>query len=146
MKRSLLIIFAFTVLTAPAGAGESIVRESRSGPITAEVRLEPAKPLIGDTVTLTITVQAQKDVELLMPAFGEALERYTIVDFVPRETIDDEGAMIAVQKYRLQPPSSGSQAIPPILIADHEAGCRKTFSSPSSLLIGLRQDHRGRSA
>ena len=26
-----------------------------------------------------------------MPEFGEALDRFSIIDYVPRETIDDEG-------------------------------------------------------
>ncbi len=78
-----------------------------SGPVKATVRIEPIKPLIGDPVTLTVTAVAEKGVELLMPEFGEALERYSIIDFVPRESLDDQGRTVAVQQYRLQPPSSG---------------------------------------
>ena len=112
---------------ASAWAGEAIVRKSQSGPVSVEVRLEPAKPLIGDIVTLTITAVAEKNVELLMPEFGEALDRFSIVDFVPRESIDDRGRTVAVQKYRLQPPSSGPQAIPPILVeyVDRRPGQRQ---------------------
>lgn len=97
-------------------AEDAIEQETESGPVKAVVRLEPKSPLIGDTVTLTITVTAEKDVELLMPEFGEALERFSIVDFAPRQSLDDEGRTVAVQTYRLQPPSSGKQTIPPILI------------------------------
>ena len=98
-----------------------------SGPVKATVRIEPAKPLIGDPVTLTVTAVAEKGVELLMPEFGEALERFSIIDFVPREAIDDQGRTVAVQRYRLQPPSSGAQAIPPILIeyVDRRPGARE---------------------
>ena len=112
---------------AAARGGEAIQRQSQSGPVSAEVRLEPAEPLIGDVLTLTVTVVAEKDVELLMPEFGEALDRFSIVDFVPRESIDDRGRTVAVQKYRLQPPSSGPQAIPPILIeyVDRRPGQRE---------------------
>jgi hypothetical protein len=96
------------------------------GPVKATVKLEPEAPVIGDTLTLTIEVQAKKGVELLMPEFGEALETFSIVDFVPRETIDDQGRTIATQKYRLQPPISGQHAIPPILIefVDRRSGQR----------------------
>lgn len=54
------------------------------------------------------------------------MDRFSIVDFAPRESIDDRGRTVAVQKYRLQPPSSGAQAIPPILIeyVDRRAGQR----------------------
>jgi hypothetical protein len=108
-------------------ADETIEKQSESGPVKATVRLEPQKPLIGDTVTLTITVTAEKGVELLMPEFGEALERFSIVDFAPRQSIDDEGRTVAVQTYRLQPPASGKQTIPPILIeyVDRRPGQRE---------------------
>jgi hypothetical protein len=104
------------LLAGGVHAGEAIEQEIESGPVKAVVELEPKQPLIGDTVTLTITVTAEKDVELLMPEFGEALERFSIVDFAPRQSIDDEGRTVAIQTYRLQPPSSGKQAVPPILI------------------------------
>lgn len=110
-------VWAFMLLLAvPAAAADPLKQTIQSGPVTATISLEPAKPLIGDTVTLTIEVTAEKDVEVLMPEFGEALERFSIIDFVPRASIDDAGRTVAVQKYRLQPPSSGVQAIPPILI------------------------------
>ena len=110
-----------------ARAADAIEQECESGPVKATVRLEPKQPLIGDTVTLTITVTAEQDVELLMPEFGEALERFAIVDFAPRQSLDDEGKTVAVQKYRLQPPASGKQTIPPILIeyVDRRPGHRE---------------------
>ena len=100
---------------APA-AEQSIEQTTQRGPVTASVRLEPAQPVIGDVLELTLQVKAKPGVELLMPAFGEALERYRIVDFVPRESIDDEGRTRATQLYRLEPVRSGPQSIPPILI------------------------------
>ena len=55
-------------------------------------------------------------VELLMPEFGEALGRFEIIDFAPKEEIDESGATIARQRYRLQPARSGTQIIPPLRI------------------------------
>ncbi len=103
-----------------------IERVEQRGPVTATVRLEPEQPLIGDVVTFTIEVVAEPDVEILMPEFGEALDRYTILDFVPRDEITDDGKTQSVQTYRLQPATSGSQSIPPILIefVDRRAGQR----------------------
>jgi hypothetical protein len=119
----MLVLFAGTTW----GAAETLKKSVVSGPVEATVELAPAKPLIGDTVSLTITVVAEKDVEVLMPEFGEALERFAIIDFVPRESIDEEGRTVAVQQYRLQPPMSGTQAIPPILIeyVDRRPGQRE---------------------
>ena len=107
--------------------GEEIRSQTfESGPVKATLTLEPAQPVIGDAVSLTIHVQAEKDVEVLLPEFGEALDRFTIIDFVPRETVDGQGRTVAEQRYRLQPPGSGRQAIPPILIeyVDRRAGQR----------------------
>jgi hypothetical protein len=99
-----------------ARAAEPLERTTQRGPVSATVRLEPAEPVIGDLLTLTVDVVAEPDVELLMPAFGEALERYAIVDFVPHEKLDSEGRSHATHRYRIQPTRSGAQSIPPILI------------------------------
>ena len=98
-------------------AEEAVSTQTELGPVRVDVRLAPADPLIGDPVELTVTVTAEKDVEVLMPEFGEALDEYTILDFVPRQQLDSEGRTVQTQKYRLQPPFSGTQAIPPILIS-----------------------------
>jgi hypothetical protein len=116
LRRPWLSLAMALLLAGSVHAEESIEQETESGPVKAVVQLQPREPLIGDTVTLTITVTAEKDVELLMPEFGEALERFSIVDFAPRQSIDDEGRTVAIQTYRLQPPSSGKQTVPPILI------------------------------
>ncbi|HVX11232.1 MAG TPA: DUF4381 family protein [Pirellulales bacterium] len=110
-----------------ARADKPLENTVESGPVKATVSLEPARPLIGDAVTLTIMVIAEKGVEVLMPEFGEALDRFSVIDFVPRESIDDQGRTVAVQKYHLQLPSSGKQAIPPIVIeyVDRRPGHRE---------------------
>lgn len=108
---ALLIVWIATPRVA--GAKQQV---TKLGPVTATVTLTPEEPVIGDTLTLRLEVVAEKDVELLMPDFGEALDRFTIVDFVPREELDDQGQTRATQLYRLQTPSSGKHAIPPILI------------------------------
>ncbi|MCC9600465.1 hypothetical protein LOC67_07820 [Stieleria sp. JC731] len=81
-----------------------------------KVTLEPKSPVIGDTIKLTIEVEAEKDVEVLMPDFGSALHRFAILDFAPRKTIGDQGRTFETQTYRLESPSSGPQVVPPILI------------------------------
>ncbi len=132
---SLLILFTNWFLVAGAlGADESedstenkivealtadpavIEKTTQRGPVTATIRLQPAKPIIGDSVTLSLEVIAQEGVELLMPEFGQALDRFSIMDFVPRESIDQDGRTVATQRYTLQPPMSGQQIIPPLMI------------------------------
>ncbi|MHB8900530.1 MAG: DUF4381 family protein [Thermoguttaceae bacterium] len=118
VRRSLPCLWLAAALLIGGGsrADEAIEKEVQSGPVKATIRLEPRTPLIGDPVTLTLTVVAEKGVELLMPEFGEALDRFSIIDFVPRHSVDDQGRSISVQKYRLQVPASGKQAVPPIVI------------------------------
>ena len=78
--------------------------------------LRPPAPTIGDTLTLTLRVVAAPDVEVLLPEFAEALERFPVRDFVPTEETDDQGRTIATQTYRLDAPRSGTLSIPPLLV------------------------------
>ncbi|MEM9367613.1 MAG: hypothetical protein AAGD07_16605 [Planctomycetota bacterium] len=116
MIREAFLSLVFVAFFTEAVSAESIQQERQSGPVKITLSIDPKDPLIGDTITLTIQVVAEKDVEVLMPDFGEALERFSIVDFAPRTSIDDEGRTVSKQTYRLDPPASGKNVIPPILI------------------------------
>jgi hypothetical protein len=105
-------------------AATALERTTERGPVTATVRLTPPQPRIGDALTLTLEVKADEGVELLMPEFGRSLERFPIVDFMPRESIADDGRTIASQKYTLRTLFSGDAVIPPLLVefVDHREG------------------------
>lgn len=96
--------------------GETLRREAVLGPVSLEIVVQPARPVIGDVIELELEVRAEVGVEVLMPEFGEALGRFEIVDFAPSERLDDEGRTISRQKYRLQPSRSGAQSIPPLRV------------------------------
>ena len=107
------------LVAAPLAAGEvqdALTHSTRNGPVEATVRLRPAAPRIGDPLVFEIEVVAEPNVELLMPEFGEALDRFGIADFAPSERVDDEGRTVAVQRYTLETTRSGIQSLPPILI------------------------------
>jgi hypothetical protein len=113
------IMLAALMLAVPARAADEpalLERESSLGPVRVRVSLEPAKPRIGDPLTLRIEARAEPGVELLMPEFGEALERFRVSEFVPADEIDADGRTVARQLYRLQTERSGVQRIPPIAI------------------------------
>ncbi len=97
---------------------------TEAGPVRATVRLSPPEPVIGDPLGLELEVRAEPDVELLMPEFGEALDRFSIVDFTHSEVADDEGRTISRQRYTLAPSRSGAQVIPQLLVefVDRRAG------------------------
>lgn len=101
---------------ASADAPKFLEKSAERGPVKARVRLEPAAPVIGDTVTLTVEVTAADGIELMMPEFGQSLERYSVREFVPKESVDASGNTVATQRYVLEPPLSGAQSIPPLLI------------------------------
>lgn len=111
-------------LAAVLAADDALTRTSELGPVKATVTLSPAEPTIGDEVVLEIRVEAAATVDVLMPEFGEALSRYTILDFVPRQHVEADGSTVHTQRYTLQPYLSGKQSIPPILIefVDHRPG------------------------
>ena len=133
-----LMLLALTASSVPADAtapsparqnednanNESLVHTQQLGPVSVTTRLTPKQAIIGDEIVLEILVESEKDVEILMPEFGEALERYTILDFVPQQKVTPQGRIIYSQRYTLQPASSGGQSIPPILIefVDHRPG------------------------
>ena len=110
------VIATCVTLLAARCPAEVIEKKQQLGPVIASLQLDPAEPLIGDAVTLTLTVVAEPNVELLLPEFGEALDRFTILDYAPRESLTDDGKTLAIQTYRLQPATSGAQSIPPILV------------------------------
>lgn len=120
MKRrragALALLVSLAVSNASADAAGAVEATSESGPVKAIVRIEPERPRIGDPVQLELEVTAEEGVELLMPEFGEALDRFAVVDFAPRERLDAEGRTVATQRYTLQPSRSGRQSVPPLLV------------------------------
>lgn len=125
-----LSLAAGLVITAllsnfPAFAELLSSRVSR-GPVEVFVRLEPKDPLIGDAIHLEIEALAPDGVELLMPEFGEALDRFLILDFAPTESVAADGRNRSLQRYTLEPPNSGEHSIPPLLVefVDHRPGAR----------------------
>lgn len=109
-------LLALGLLLSAAPASATLEKTSESGPVRATVRLEPDEPRIGDPLHLELEVVAEEGVELLMPAFGEALDRFAVVDFAPSEQVDDQGRTVARQRYTLQASRSGAASIPPLLI------------------------------
>ena len=113
--------------TAPAAEAPKFVEKSTErGPVKARVRIEPAAPVIGDTVTMLLEVTAADGIEVMMPEFGQSLDRFSVREFVPKESVGAGGATTYTQRYVLEPPLSGPQSIPPLMIefVDHRAGQR----------------------
>lgn len=97
-------------------AGELMERVTTSGPVSATVRVVPAAPRLGDAIVLELHVEAEADVDVELPDFGEALGRFQIVDFTPSREPGPDGGVIASQRYTLLAPMSGRQRIPPLRV------------------------------
>ncbi len=111
-----LASFFFSLCAFGPQAAQSLETTSRSGPVELRVQLEPDAPTIGDPMKLVVEAVAEPGVELLMPDFGDALDRFSIIDFVPRESIDPSGETRASQLYTLRAPASGPHRVPAILV------------------------------
>ena len=97
---------------AGAGDGEPRTAETRNGPVSATVTLSPAAPRLGDLMELVLTVHAEPGVRVEMPSFGDALGRFTIVDFTPSAQTGEGGASRSEQRYTLQAVMSGRHRVP----------------------------------
>lgn len=86
------------------------------GPVTATVRVRPEAPALTEDITLELEVEAEPGIAIELPAFGEALGRFQIVDFAPRQERTAGGGTRATQTYRLQAPMSGKQRVPPLRV------------------------------
>ena len=106
-----------------AAADEPLRAEVREGPVTATVSLTPAAPRLGDPLVLALVVEAAAGVAVEMPAFGDALGRFAIVDFTPRREDTEDGVVLS-QRYTLQASASGRQRVPRLRVefVDERAG------------------------
>ena len=100
------------VAEQPEDAAAPLSAETRAGPVFAVVSLAPSSPRLGDPLVLTLTVSAEPGVTVEMPAFGDALGRFAIVDYAPREETTEDGQARFSQRYTLQASASGRQRIP----------------------------------
>lgn len=94
---------------------EAIEKVTELGPVKATVKVAPEKPRLGDPISLVLDVEAEPGVTVEMPPFGEALGRFQVSQYIPRQSNRD-GMWIASQIYTLQAPMSGRQRIPPLRI------------------------------
>jgi len=97
-------------------AVEEVQKTNQSGPVTAVVKLSPKEPRLGDRLTLTLEVTADQGVEVRMPAFGEALGMFAILDYAPKTTKTDDAKTVYAQRYTLDSPMSGVRTVPPLRI------------------------------
>ena len=125
---ALLMVFGCqpdeAAVDSPADVEDPLAVVTEEGPVKATVSLSPPAPRLGDSLVLTLTVVATADVVVEMPAFGDALGRFAILDFMPSEEAASGGETTATQRYTLEAPLSGRHRIPRLRIEyrDQRAG------------------------
>ena len=136
--RAAALVAALVVAPAkceePTEPDEFLEAVTREGPVTAAVTLAPAEPRLGDRMTLTLAVEAEPGVSVDMPSFGDALGRFTIVDFTPRSDTAEDGGVRLSQRYTLQATMSGRHRIPRLRLEFVDDRPDRGDSEPRELL------------
>lgn len=86
------------------------------GPLVLTVELEPKTVRLSDEPTLTVTIDAHKDVQVNRPPFGAAMGEFLIRDFREPLSKVDGDRQIVQQVYTLEPMRAGQLAIAPIAV------------------------------
>jgi len=98
---------------AERSKGGGLEKVFERGPVKVVLRLDNPKPSIADRITLEMVVTADESYEVEMPAFGEKLEQFGIVDFNSTQPeLLDGGRVRETRSYVLEPFLSGEYHIP----------------------------------
>jgi hypothetical protein len=108
-----MAILACTLLVAcgpgteegPGDPGESLVQEQERGPVKVILQVTPKEVSIADRIRFRITAEAEPDVDVTLPEFGESLGAFSVRDF----RVFPDG-----QEYVLDSLVSGENPIPPM--------------------------------
>jgi hypothetical protein len=96
---------------AESASDKTIERRAEKGPVKLTVRVTPAEPRLSDLVEMEVTVEAQRDVEIKPPAFGQSVGDFLIRDYSERPQAAPEGEQIRRFRYQLEPAHAGKHLI-----------------------------------
>ena len=134
--RMIPVLFALMLLISACGADQNVASdtsaqsdvaeaqskpepkttESSLGPVHTLVTLDNPHPVLGQPIVLTLSVDAEPDVAVTMPEFGDQMSRFTIADFKTTENLRPDGRYEFTQSYRLDLPMSGKLNTPSFLV------------------------------
>ncbi|MFC1493773.1 hypothetical protein ACFL6W_00690 [Thermodesulfobacteriota bacterium] len=130
-NKHLLILFVISLLFFPScgnkqseggpskeekspGINELIER----GPARVTLEIDKKEISIADRINLTISVDIEEDYEVEMPAFGDKLEQFGIVDYHNTQPeLKDDNRKLVSRSYVLEPFLSGDYKITPMKIS-----------------------------
>lgn len=101
------------VESKPAGFEKTFDR----GPVSARLHLDRKEATIADRLELTIDVISAENYEARLPAFGEKLDQFGIVDYrTPQPELVADNKTRRSRTYILEPFLSGDYVIPPMKV------------------------------
>jgi hypothetical protein len=116
------------LLTTLAGCGtqsatppdDATANHARSqverGPVRVTAEVQPVRPRLSDSPTLTLTLDYEEGVTVEKPLFGVSIGKFTIRDLREPLPKTDNGRVILQQIYTLEPTEAGRLRIDPIAV------------------------------
>lgn len=103
--------------TSEDAAASHARSEVERGPVRLTAQVEPVRPRLSDSPTLTLTIDHEEGVTVNKPLFGEAMGKFTIRDLREPLPRTDNGRVILEQIYTLEPTEPGRLRIDPIAVS-----------------------------
>jgi len=111
---------------AAPDSSSSIHKTFERGPVAVDLDVDRATISVADRLHLKITVTAGEDYEVELPAFGENLEQFGIVDYhTAQPVLTRDGKRRVSRAYVLEPFLSGKYKIPPMTVRFWKRGDEK---------------------
>ncbi|MEJ7602777.1 MAG: hypothetical protein WKG01_33125 [Kofleriaceae bacterium] len=108
---------ATTEATVPAPPKDALAKTTEHGPVTATVKVWPAKPSLGEPIYARLEVEAPPGITIDAPyqeAGDQKLGRFAVVGFVRDARRTATGGQIHEQTYTLEAQTSGRHRVPPL--------------------------------
>ena len=126
---SLCLLFFFSCKGTEPGKGnalektESIHETVERGPVRVILDIDKKEITIADRINLSISVDIEEDYEIELPAFGEKLEQFGIIDYHNAQPeLKDNNRKLIKKTYVLEPFLSGDYKISPMKIMFYKKG------------------------
>lgn len=100
---------------AAAAPSDAIVRTAEKGPVKLRIQVWPREPRLSDLVEMEILVEAEADVEVSPPAFGQAVGDFLVRDYSERPA-ERNAANTRRFHYQLEPVQAGKHLIRSVAI------------------------------
>jgi hypothetical protein len=103
--------------TSPSPPEGTVERSASKGPVKLFVRVWPREPRLSDLVEMDVTVEADPDVEIKPPPFGQAVGDFLIRDYSERPAPAVGARKVRRFHYQLEPAHAGKHLIRSVSVA-----------------------------